>query len=178
MPTAIAPATASTPIVLRCFVISSIRSVQLFRRDEIAPLRLFDRDKGVVAVLVFCFPIVALLTYALDDIELTRALTEEDPRGPPGLGEDLRRSNIEIDVEDVLVGEIDAFNDVHIAIVRHADRLADRKRRLRQDVDRIDDKRVAFPMTDRMAVKSRVWRVGMLATVGVDTAQPIAVGFA
>src|SRR5262245_65487441 len=104
MPTAIAPATASTPIVLRCFVISSIRSVQLFRRDEIAPFRLFDRDKGVVAVLVFCFPIVALLTYALDFIELTPALTEADPRGLPGLGEALRAINIDIATAHVLVG--------------------------------------------------------------------------
>src|SRR5216684_7140065 len=72
---------------------------------------------------------------------------------------------------------MDAFEDVHVSVIRHADRLADRERRLRQDMDGIDDERVAFPMTDRMAVESRVWRFRMRPTVGVDAAQPIAVRF-
>src|SRR6266478_1013596 len=61
---------------------------------------------------------------------------------------------------------MDAFEDVHVSVIRHADRLADRERRLRQDMDGIDDERVAFPMTDRMAVESRVWRFRMRPTVG------------
>ncbi len=124
----------------------------------------------MVTILILCFPVVALLTYTLDDIELARALAEEDACGVPGLGEDLGRGNLELHVQDILVGQIDAFKDVHVSVIRHADRLADRERRLRQDVDGVDDKRVALPMADRMAVESRVWRFRVGAAVGVDAA--------
>src|SRR5260370_35828400 len=72
---------------------------------------------------------------------------------------------------------MDAFEDVHVSVIRHADRLADRERRLRQDMDGIDDERVALPMTDRMAVESRVWRFRMRPTVGVDAARALAARF-
>src|SRR6516164_10647237 len=36
----------------------------LFRRDEITPLGLLDRDEDVMAVLIFRFPVVAQLAYA------------------------------------------------------------------------------------------------------------------
>src|SRR5262249_37614204 len=58
----------------------------LFRRHELAPLGLLDRDEDVMAVLILRFPVVAHLAYALDDVELARALAEEDARGLPGLG--------------------------------------------------------------------------------------------
>ena len=73
-------------------------------------------------------------------------------------------------MQDILFGKVDAFGDAHVAVVRHADGLADRERRLRQDVDSVDDKGVALPMADRVAVECRVWRVGMRTTVGVDAA--------
>src|SRR5262249_37400454 len=98
-----------------------------------------------MAILIFRFPIVAQLAYALDDVELACSLAEENAGGLPGLGEDVGRSNLELDVQDVLFGKVDAFGDTHVAVVRHADRLADRERGLRQDVDGVDDKRVALP---------------------------------
>ena len=73
-----------------------------------------------------------------------------------GLVKNLRRENLEIDVQDVLVGEMDALDHPHVAIVRHAGGLADGERRLRQDVHRVDDQRVALPMADRMAVEGRI----------------------
>src|SRR5262249_36425073 len=93
----------------------------LFRRHEIAPLSLLDRNEDVMAVLILRFPVVAHLAYALDDVELARALAEEDAGGLPGLGKDVRRGNLELHVQDVLLGKVDAFGDVHVAVVRHAD---------------------------------------------------------
>ena len=124
----------------------------------------------MVTVRIHRFLVVARLADALDDVELARALAEEDARGLPRRGEDLGRGNLEVDVQNVLVREVDAFDDVHIAIVRHADGLADRERRLRQNIDGIDDKRVTLPMADRMAMERRVGDVGMPTTVGVDAA--------
>jgi hypothetical protein len=44
--------------------------------------------------------------------------------------------------------------------------------------DRVDHQGIALPMADRMAVERRFGIVGMRTAVGVDAAQPVAVGFA
>ena len=74
-----------------------------------------------------------------------------------------------------LVREVDAFDHPHVAVVGYARGLADGKWHLRKNVHRVDDERIALPMTDRMSMKSRIRNVGMWAAIGVYAAQPVAV---
>src|SRR3979490_808341 len=150
----------------------------LFRCNDIAPDGFLDRNEDVVALLVDTLGKVALYAHALSDIELPGALTEKDSRRLPRLGENLRREYLELVVQDVFVGKIDALDHPHVAIIGHTGSLADGKGHLRKNVNGVDDEGVAFPMAGRMAMEGWVRHVGMRTAVGVDAAQPVAVGFA
>ena len=109
------------------------RSITSVRRD--CPSSVFSTGTKTWSPFAsIAFGVVALHADAFDDVELARALTEEDARRLPRLGQDLRRDDFQIDVQDVLVGEMDALDHVHVAVVRHAGGFADGERRLRQDV--------------------------------------------
>ncbi len=73
---------------------------------------------------------------------------------------------------------MDPFDDVHVAVVRHAHRLVDREICLRQQRNGVDDERPAFPSPDRVAMKTGVRISRMRPPVGVDAAQPVAVALA
>jgi hypothetical protein len=53
------------------------------------------------------------------DVVFAGALTEEYPCDLPRLSEDLWRKYFEIDMQNVLVGKVDALDHMHITIVRH-----------------------------------------------------------
>src|SRR5262249_47596566 len=115
---------------------------------------------------------------ALRDVRLGPARTVKFPGRPPRMCEHMRRSDLEIVGQHVRAREVNALDDVEIAVVGYADGFADGAEGLRQDADGVDDKRVAVPAPDRMAVKTGI-RIGrMWPAVGVDAPKPIAVRLA
>src|SRR5580704_14128676 len=147
--------------------LDSYRSRASFRCEDIAPDGLFDWDEDVIAIRVDALGKVALHADALDDIELAGTLPEEDSRGLPGCGQNLRREDLKIHMHDVLLGEMDALDHPHVAIVRQAGRLAHGERHLRKNVHGVDREGLALPMPDRMAVEGRVSNVRMGTAVGI-----------
>src|SRR5215467_3628205 len=124
---------------------------------EVASDLVRQRDKDRVAVRVGLFTEALLKAYALDDVEFPRPLAEKDPRRLPWLGEHMRRDDLEIIVQDVRRGQMNALDDVHVAVIGNAHRLAHGNIGLRPDADGVDNQCVALPMADRMAVERRVW---------------------
>src|SRR5207302_2698666 len=109
--------------------------VPSFRRNAVAADIVLDRDEDRIAVVVGARREVAFEADAFDYVELPRPLPEIDSCRLPGLGEDLGRGDLELDMQDVLGGEIDALRDAHVAVVRHTRRLADRDIGLRHHAD-------------------------------------------
>src|SRR4051812_42502575 len=89
-------------------------------RDAIAADIVLDRNIYSIPVLVDAGPEVAFETDAFDDVVETRALPEEYPRRLPRLGQYFRRSDLDVDVEDVFIGEMKALGDVHVTVIGHA----------------------------------------------------------
>src|SRR3974390_1311785 len=73
---------------------------------------------------------------------------------------------------------MDTFNHMHVAVVRHAHGLADRKGSLRQNIDSIDDERISLPTADRVPVEARIRYIRMRTSIRIDPTQSVAVGFA
>ena len=92
-----------------------------------------------------------------------------------GFVKNLRRENLQIDLQDILVGKVDALDHSHVAIVGYTGGFADGERCLRKNVHGVDHKGVAFPVSDRMPVECRVRNVRMSASVSVDTTYPVAI---
>src|ERR1700722_5888719 len=86
-----------------------------------------DRCEDVVAVRVLRIDEFALLTHALDDLVLLRPLAVKLTRRVPGLGQDLGGADIQIVGEGIRVQEVQMLDDMHVAVVRDADRLVDRE---------------------------------------------------
>src|SRR5215467_15521762 len=145
--------------------------------NSVAPGRFFHGNKNVVAFRIDSLGQIALDTYALHDIELARALTEEDARCFPWLRQNLRGENFKIDMEYILVGEVDALNRSHVTIVGHTSGFADGERHFRKNVHRVDHECFAFPVSDRMSVESWIRNIRMGAAIGIDTAYSVAVRF-
>ena len=72
-------------------------------RDDIAPDGFLHRHENVVALGVDALGVVAQNANAFDDVEFARPLPEGDARGLPRLGQNLRREDLEMDKQDVLV---------------------------------------------------------------------------
>src|SRR2546425_12032903 len=160
---------------LREGFIAALRAVSV-RGDAIAAHIVRRIHENGIAVLVGPFDMVTLEANAFDDVELPRPLPEIYPRRLPGFGQNSRGDDFELDVQYVFVGEVYALDDPHVAVVRHARGLADGDEGLRANADRVDDERVSLPVADRVAVEGRVRVVGMRTAVGIDPAQPVAVG--
>ena len=62
--------------------------------------------------------------------------------------------------------------------VRNTRAFGDSEIHFRKNPHRIDDERVSLPMANRITVEGEIWILWMATSVGVDAAQPIAVGFA
>src|SRR5216684_3576025 len=160
---------------LRQGFISALRVLSVWR-DAIAAHIVRRIHENGIAVLVGLFDMVTLEANAFDDVELPRSLPEEYPRRLPGFGQSFRGDDFELDVQYVFVGKVYALDDPHVAVVRHARGLADGDKGLRANANRVDDERVSLPVADRVAVEGRVRVLGMRTAVGIDPAQPVAVG--
>src|SRR5262249_13259546 len=137
-----------------------------------------DRDEGRIAVLVEALDEALLQAITLDEVEFPFALAEKDSRRLPWSGQNPRRDDFKVVVEKIHALQVNALDDVHFAVVGHANGLADGKVGLRQDADRIDHQRRAFPMSDGMTVEGRIRVAWMRPSVRIDTTKPVAVGFA
>src|SRR6266496_1091331 len=162
-------------IPLRQGFISALRVVSV-RGNTIATYIVRSINENGIAVLVGLFDMVTLEANAFDDVELPRPLPEKYPRRLPRSGQDYGGDDLAVHVQYVFVGEVYALDDPHVAVVRHARGLADGDKGLRANANRVDDKRVSLPMADRVPVEGRVRVVGMRTAVGIDPAQPVAVG--
>ena len=72
----------------------------------------------------------------------------------------------------------DALDDVHVAVVRDSNGLAEWQEDLRKDGHGIDDQGIALPAADRMAAERQVWIVRVCPPVDLDAANALAVVFA
>ncbi len=70
------------------------------------------------------------------------------------------------------------LENVHVAIIGYADRLADRDIGLRHDGGGVDQQCFAVPAPDRMAVKRRIGVFGMWTAIHVNSSHPVAIDFA
>src|SRR6516225_661661 len=145
--------------------------------NSVAPGRFLHGDKNVIALCIDSLGQIALDTYALHDIELARALAEEDARCFPWLRQNLRGENFKIDMEYILVGEVDSLNRSHVTIVGHASGFADGERYFWKNVHRVDYECFALPVSDRMSVESWIRNIRMGAAVCIDTTYSVAIGF-
>src|SRR3984893_1944998 len=139
---------------------------------------LWIRNEDVVAELILAGDEVFLLAFPFGDLIMTRGIAAENSRRLPGCVETLRRRYFKIVVENVALRQMDPFDDMHVAVIRDADRLADRDIGLRDDRDGVDDQRFAVPMPDRVTVKRQVGIFGMRPAVHVDSPHSVAVDFA
>src|SRR5450631_1419617 len=136
-------------------------------------LRIWNED--VVAELILPRGKVFLSAFTFGNLIMTLGIATEDSRRFPACVQDLRRGYFEVVVKNVRLRQMQPFEDVHVAIVGYADRLADRNIGLRRDRDGVDHQRVAVPMPDRVAVKGQIGVFGMRTAVQIDTSHPVAV---
>src|SRR5450631_3295177 len=150
----------------------------LLRRNPVATDVVRNRYINRVAIFIDLRGKVTLQTNAFDDIKFSRPLPEKYSRGFPRFGKHLGRDDFEVVVQYVLALQVYAFDDAHVTVVRDRRGFANSNEGLRGYADRVHDQRIALPMADRVAVKSRIRVVGMRAAIRVYPAQPVAVGFA
>src|SRR6516162_8289913 len=136
--------------------------------NSVAPGRFLHGDKNVIALCIDSLGQIALDTYALHDIELARALAEEDARCFPWLRQNLRGENFRIDMEYILVGEVDSLNRSHVTIVGHASGFADGERYFWKNVHRVDYECFALPVPDELRCKVGSQNLRMGAAVRID----------
>src|SRR4051812_22854 len=154
------------------------RSSSSLWRNDVSPGMTRDLDKDMVSVRVDPLGIIALQAHAFHDVEFSRPLTKEDACGLPRRGQDMGSQNLEIVMQDVGLRQMHSLDDFHVAVVGNAHSLAHRQISLRQNVHGLHDQRVALPMADGMAMECELPVIGMGAAIGIDTPQPVAVGFA
>src|ERR1700730_6985832 len=94
------------------------------RCNQIAPPMVRHGDEDRVAVLVDTLAEVSLQADTFDDIEFPGPLPEKYPRRLPGCGQYLRRDDLDVVVHDIGALQMDPFDDVQIAVVRHPGGLA------------------------------------------------------
>src|SRR5262249_6806339 len=116
------PAATPTAALTTCFI-ELLRAVRSnggasfgpsFGSDEVDPFRVLNRDEHVVAVLVGLLRIVSERAYPFDDVELARALAEEDARRLPRPGQDLRCEDLQVVVQDIGLGQMNALDHPHV----------------------------------------------------------------
>jgi hypothetical protein len=102
-----------------------------FRGHEVAALVMRDRDESRIAVLVEAVDEALLQAIAFDEFEFAFALAEKDSRRLPRTGQNPRRDDFQVVVEKTRALQVDALDDVHVAVVGHANGFADREVGLR-----------------------------------------------
>src|ERR1700722_16987054 len=92
---------------MTCRIVISCCSCRLFRRNGrgVAPFGLLHWNEDTVAFRVDALDQIAGGANAFDDVELACPLAEEDSRRLPRLGQDTRRDDFEVIVQDVFFGK-------------------------------------------------------------------------
>src|SRR5258706_9139013 len=99
-------------------------------------------NEYIVAELILPRNQVFLSTFPFSDLIMTLGIATENSGRFPGCVENLRRRDFKVVVKNVRLRQMQPFENVHVAIVRYPDRLADRAIGLRRDRRGIDHQRL------------------------------------
>ena len=113
---------------------------------------MWDRYENIESVFILLRRKIAAHALALGDFMATVARADIGTHGLPRPGHDFGRGDRQF-ITHVIAFDANAFADMNVAIIRHAQMFGGGDPGLRQNADRVDDQRVAFPVADRMAVE-------------------------
>src|SRR5271170_5557426 len=132
-------------------------------------------NEYVVAVLILAWDEIFLFAFAFDDFVMTIGIAAKNARRLPRRGQNLRRRNFKVVMQNIRLRQMEPLDDMHFAVVWNADRFADRDIGLWRNGSRVDHQHIAIPMTDRMAVQCQIGIFGMRTAVGIDAPHAVAV---
>ena len=72
-------------------------------------------NEYVIAILILAGNQVFLFAFAFDDLVMPIGIAAKNTRGFPGCGQNLRRHNFEFVMENVRLGQIQPFDDMHMS---------------------------------------------------------------
>ena len=102
---------------------------------------------------------VALTARRLGDVVFAGAQAHERFGDAPWRGQYLWRLDLDRILHAIGLDKPDALDDVHVAVVRDFNGLAEWQEDLRKDGHGIDDQGIALPAAYRMAAERQVWIV-------------------